>query len=93
MNRYKITGIIYILAERESERERECVCYEREGEVQKKTHLCIMLFLPFSDVADGGKAGASSDEEDTETPQEKKLRLAKQYLAQLEKEGINYKYN
>ena len=66
-----------------------CVCVMRERErSRKKIHLCIMLFSLFSDVADGGKAGASSDEEDTETPQEKKLRLAKQYLAQLEKEGI-----
>ena len=67
-----------------------CVMRERERS-RKKIHLCIMfimLFSLFSDVADGGKAGASSDEEDTETPQEKKLRLAKQYLAQLEKEGI-----
>ena len=55
------------------------------------TFHCIYSFVAnviFSDAAEGGKAGASSDEEETETPQEKKLRLAKQYLAELEKEGI-----
>ena len=49
--------------------------------------MLLINKLIFSDTAEHGKAGASSDEEEVETAQEKKLRLAKQYLAALEKEG------
>lgn len=43
--------------------------------------------------AESRKPEVSSDEEEEETAQEKKLRLAKQYLAQLEKEGIVLVFN
>lgn len=59
-----------------------------------KWSLGLFCTNTYSDVeAESRKPEVSSDEEEEETAQEKKLRLAKQYLAQLEKEGIVLVFN
>lgn len=54
---------------------------------------CVIIFLSIFDSDEGERKAevvTSSDEE--ETAQEKKLRLAKEYLANLEQEGTDTLY-